>query len=111
MINLQPHELQAMFQEATKLGAVATLSELGLIKDEISQSEAFRIYGRYVIERLVESGAIKRKGGKGGNSKCTYKRSEIDMALHAKRFCNGWGERGLKQAIVNSNKTNYKSLA
>jgi len=111
VINLEPYELQILLQEATKQGAIATLSELGLIKDEISQSEAFRIYGRYVIERLVESGSVKRKGGKGGNSKCTYKRSEIEMALTAKRFCNGWGERGVKDAIINSRKTNYKVLA
>lgn len=110
MINLEPYELQMLLQEATKLGALAVMEKHGLIKDEISQSEAFRIYGRYVITRLVESGAIKRTGGRGGNSKCTYKRSEIDMALTAKKLCKGWGERGIKKAIINSNNTNYKVL-
>jgi len=64
----------------------------------------------YLITRLVESGAIKRTSGRGGNSKCTYKRSEIDMALTAKKLCKGWGERGIKKAIINSNNTNYKVL-
>ncbi|MCL2412857.1 MAG: hypothetical protein FWC98_01820, partial [Bacteroidales bacterium] len=60
---------------------------------------------------LVRNGTIKRKGGQGGNSKCTYKRSEIDVALTAETLCKGWGGRGVKDAIINSRKTNYKVLA
>jgi hypothetical protein len=98
-INLDTFELTKLLTEASRQGAKQVLAETGLLKDDISQRRAWTIYGRGIIENLKNRGLIHRNGGLGGNSKCTYSRSEIDAALQSEVLCRGYGRRGIKKAI------------
>ena len=60
--------------ESAALGASIALNRLGLIKDEISQREAYRICVRTWLNR----GWVHRVKPGTGNSKVTYSRIELD---------------------------------
>ena len=85
MITLDAYQLKALLMETARVAAKEVLSENGLLKDEISQRRAWEIYGRGNIESLRNRGLITRTGGLGRNSKCTYKRSEIDAVIMTQR--------------------------
>lgn len=70
--------------ESAKLGAEIALSRLGLIKDGISQREAYRLAGESQIRSWINEGLLIRIPGKGRNSKCSYSRIEIETLLHLK---------------------------
>ena len=61
--------------ESAALGASIALNRLGLIKDEISQREAYRIYGESCVRTC---GWVHRVKPGTGNSKVTYSRIELD---------------------------------
>jgi len=71
---------------ATKSAVDSTLRELGLLKDEISQREAHRIFGGGNVQSLLNRGLIQRTIGKGVRSKVTYYRSQIESALKMERM-------------------------
>lgn len=67
--------------EAATMGATIALSRLGLIKDEISQREAFRIAGEALVRTWLANKYLSRINGKGRNSKVTYSRIEVETLL------------------------------
>lgn len=71
--------------ESAKLGAEIALSRLGLIKDDISQREAFRLAGESQIRSWVNEGLLIRINGKGRNSKLSYSRIEVETLLNLKK--------------------------
>jgi len=72
-------EEKEMRIEAATMGAEKALSRLGLIKDDMSQNEAFRIHGRALVESWRNTGYITRvKIGSGKNAKATYSRIELE---------------------------------
>ena len=70
-----------MVNIAIKSTVDRVLHELGLLKDEISQREAHRIFGGGIVKSLLNRGLIRRNVGKGERSKITYYRSDIETAL------------------------------
>ena len=56
----------------------SALNRLGLIKDEISQREAFRVYGESLVRTWLNRGWITRIKPGAGNTKVTYSRIELD---------------------------------
>jgi hypothetical protein len=66
---------------AVKSAVDSTLRELRLLKDEISQREAHRIFGGGVVQSLLNRGKIERVVGVGRRSKIIYFRSQIETAL------------------------------
>ena len=77
--------LTSILNIATKSAVDNTLRELGLLKDEISQREAHRIFGSGNVISLLNRRLIKRIVGKGERSKITYYRSQIENALKMDR--------------------------
>lgn len=64
--------------ESAALGASIALNRLGLIKDEISQREAYRIYGESCVRTWLNRGLIHRVKIGEKNSKVTYSRIELE---------------------------------
>ena len=55
--------------ESAALGASIALNRLGLIKDEISQREAYRIYGESCVRTWLNRGWVHRVKPGTGNSR------------------------------------------
>ena len=95
--NLVPKQL---LLDVARLGAQQALIGAGLYKDTVSQNKAFDLYGRGIITNLLERKLINRTGGFGGeNSKYTLSRLEIDSALLSLQYNQGYGIKGLKEAL------------
>lgn len=89
---LKPESLPSMclipreaLVELVNITATTTANEIlrgqGLLKDQISQREAHRLFGSGVVQSLFIQGRIQRSVGKGKRSKITYYRSQIESAL------------------------------
>ncbi len=64
--------------ESATIGADVTLKKLGLIKDEISQREAYRVFGEAKVRSWRNQSLIKRTKVGGGNCKVTYSLIELE---------------------------------
>ena len=71
-------EQKNLIMESAALGASIALNRLGLIKDEISQREAFRVYGESLVRTWLNRGWITRIKPGAGNTKVTYSLIELD---------------------------------
>lgn len=76
--------------DAGTMGAEIALKKLGLIRDEISQNEAFRLFTRAKVETWRNLGLIDRNTGTKPNSPHTYSRIELETIkkLEDKRKLN-----------------------
>jgi hypothetical protein len=73
-----PYQCKMALKEAAELGAASMAKELGVLKDEISQREAYRRFGEANVKLWVAKGLVKRiKGGEGKNSKVYYSLTEL----------------------------------
>lgn len=80
-MTLTMSELEALLNAAAERAAGRVLARLAPQSDLISQNEAWRTYGRGVVERLVESGSVSpRRVGPHDNSKKMYSRTELETA-------------------------------
>jgi hypothetical protein len=77
-MELSLFEEKQMRMEAGELGASIALKKLGLIKDEISEREAFRIYGPAKVRSWNNEKLIRAIKIGSGNSKKTYSKIELD---------------------------------
>ena len=78
---MEDHILERIITNAIGIGTIQTLAQLGLIEENVTESQAFKMYG----ERLVKEWRSKRwiVGYPSGNStraKFLYKRSELETA-------------------------------
>lgn len=64
--------------ESAKMGAEIALSKLGLIKDDISQREAFRLFGEGNVRSWVNQSFVKRVKLGEFNSKASFSRIELE---------------------------------
>lgn len=71
-------EEKQMRISCAEMGAVIALNRLGLIKDEISQREAYRLFGQGKVRSWHNLGLIRRIKTGPGNSKATYSRIELE---------------------------------
>jgi hypothetical protein len=77
-MELNLFEEKALRIESAKMGAEIALSRLGLIKDEISQREAYRQFNETTVRSWVNKGLIKRVKPGDLNSKASYSRIELE---------------------------------
>ena len=74
-------QLKEIINTASRNAADQALAQAGLLKEEITQAEAFRIHGRARVESWCNQGLVKRiKTGEGKNCKVTYSRAELNTA-------------------------------
>lgn len=65
--------------ECGRIGAEIALAKLGLIKDEISQNEAYRLFGESNVRSWLNEGLVRKvKPGTGRNAKSYYSRIELE---------------------------------
>lgn len=77
-----PENTEKVMQTIAQLGATLALQQCGQISGEISEREAFRVYGTW-LRHAVEQGRIRpHRTGNGTNSKKLYNVSAI-LALRA----------------------------
>lgn len=65
--------------DIAELGARKAISRLGLIKDEISQREAYRHFGEGRVKVWVQRKLCSRVKPGEGNSKATYSMIELEV--------------------------------
>ena len=70
--------------ESARMGAQIALSKLGLIKDEISQREAYRIFGESNVKSWKNEGLIKRVKIGENTSKSSYSLIELETIKNLK---------------------------
>ena len=70
--------------ESGELAVTLAFKRLGLVKDDLSQREAYRIFTEPVIKSLVNEGLLTRVKIGSRNSKATYSRIEIETVLNLK---------------------------
>ena len=64
--------------DSARIGVEIALARLGLIKDEISQREAYRTFGEAKVRSWVNSGLCNRVKSLGNTSTATYSRIELE---------------------------------
>lgn len=71
-------EEKQMRIESATIGAEIVLKRLGLIVDEISQREAYRLFGQSKVRTWVNQGLARKIKTGDRNSKTTYSRIELE---------------------------------
>ncbi len=66
--------------QISKEGCMAALIEAGLVSPYLSQAEAYRVHGRYTIEKWTEKGLIHPVKTGPRTSKVLYHREELYLA-------------------------------
>lgn len=88
-----------IFQEtlsSVEMLAAALMREMQPGSDEISQRQAYELYGRDKVERWVKEGLVKPyRGGMAKNSKKLYSRLQILVAIDT--------DRQMQDNIINNN--------
>ena len=71
-------EEKEMRIESAMIGVELAFSIIGVIKDEISQREAFRLYGEAQVRKWVNQGSATQTKQK-SNGRILYSRIELKM--------------------------------
>ncbi len=75
-------DIKSLLESAAEIGALKALREAGIYNDEISQREAYRIFGAANVKSLVEQKKISPiRIGKSKNSKIFYSRLQLKTLL------------------------------
>ncbi|MDH6357628.1 hypothetical protein [Parabacteroides sp. PF5-9] len=79
MITLELYELKNISMEMAELGVASYVKRIKPTTDQISQREAYRLYGEAKIKNWVKQGLIKevKRSGSTIRSKILYSRSEL----------------------------------
>ena len=78
-VTLELHELTSMFRDVAELGAKNALMQAGLTKPTISQTKAYELYGRKIVERWVREGLIEPKKDGDKNATVRYDHLLLDL--------------------------------
>jgi hypothetical protein len=76
------HELRNLLMDAAELGAKKALINAGKLKPYLKKSEAYRLYGRSVIDRWIEERLITPR--KDGDYSATWRIDRIELEAVAK---------------------------
>lgn len=92
-----------IIREAIRLGALEAQRIIQPKSDEMSQSEAFKEFGRRFVEEAIKKGDITMvRKGSGRNGKITFSRLELQKAV---------SERNILRCIINIENKNKESNA
>ena len=82
-ITMSTNDLQRLLDETAVLAAKKALSEVGLMKDEISYREAVRRYGKWFTDHYTAGRLTGIKKGVGKNAKMHFSVAEIESLQSA----------------------------
>jgi len=77
-----PENLERFYQTAAEHGATVALQRAGLISGEISEREAFKVYGSWLRHAVADGRIAPHRHGSGRTSKKLYNIAQI-LALKA----------------------------
>jgi hypothetical protein len=77
MMEIELFELRRLLTDAVELGAKKALQEAGILKPYLKKSEAYRLYGRGIVEGLI-------KIRKDGNQSAAWRLDRIELEIVAK---------------------------
>lgn len=104
MITFTVQELKQLYLEIAEAGAHAALAKAGIIKDKISQREAYAEFGKAKVNRWIKEGYIKNMtAGEFPNSPKRFSRLEL-QTLDNITF------RGLNDSLENKVAKNQSNL-
>lgn len=76
-------EIANIVKESMQIGTIRTLAELGLYPDQLSEKQAFKIYGKKnIIEWRSRGWITAYPSWNSERSKYYYKRAECEVAKH-----------------------------
>lgn len=83
---MDTYEFKQALAGAAELGAATMARELGVLRDEISQREAYRRFGEAKVKYWREKGLIKRFKEGARNTKVTYSFIELKTLQQAEKL-------------------------
>ena len=92
-ITLSTMDLQRLLDETAVVAAKRVLKEVGLVRDDISYSQAVKRYGKWFKDHYL-AGRIKgEKKGVGKNAKLHFSVAEIESLQSAEAVKSSWIRR------------------
>ena len=92
-ITLSTMDLQRLLDETAVVAAKRVLKEVGLVRDDISYSQAVKRYGKWFKDHYL-AGRIKgEKKGVGKNAKLHFSVAEIESLQSAEAVKASWIRR------------------
>jgi len=86
-IVLELYELKNLCMEMAELGAANYIRKVAPGQDEISQREAYRLFGETRVKTWIRVGLVAaQRGGVAKNSKKMYSRAELEAAKKSETF-------------------------
>jgi len=81
-MELSPLLLEIIIKEAAELGAITALTKVGKLKPYLKKSDAFKVYGRNMVERWLEEGLITPR--KDGDYSAAWRLDRIELEALSK---------------------------
>lgn len=81
-VTLERHDLKMLLADAMEIGAKRALVETGNLKPYLSKNEAYRFYGRGIVDRWIREGLIKQI--KDGTESAKVRLSRMDLEILSK---------------------------
>jgi len=72
-------ELSSLLKMAVTAGADKAVAAIGPLKDRLTKAEAYRLYGRYNVDRWLSEGLIKTTSVNASISKKTIDRKKLEF--------------------------------
>jgi hypothetical protein len=83
MPQLEMYQIQNLLAVGIEIGMKRMAIELGAIKPFLSKSEAYKIYGRGIIDRWLAEGLIKMQKDGNASSKFRIDRMQLEIVSKA----------------------------
>lgn len=89
MVKLELYEFKNICADMAELGVINYIKSTAPGKDEISQREAWRLFGETKVKNWVSEGLVqnRKRSGKTKRSKIIYSKAEL-MAIQKSRRIN-----------------------
>jgi hypothetical protein len=92
-LTLLPHELARMLSDAAELTVKRYRIEAGAERAYLSKNEAYRRYGRSVVDRWLREGLVELHKDGNGNLACRISAIQLEVAAKASNYESFFGYR------------------
>lgn len=85
-LKLDEYQLADILKEAADLGAKNVLVSMGLLKPHVSLNDAYKLYARRSVDKLIKEGRLNTVKHGNRNSKVLIDRLELQALFTIKEF-------------------------
>ena len=82
-ITLSQQTLSAMMHDAAELAVNAAMSKVGLMKPYLTKQEAYKMFGRRLVDRAIQEGLVSPFKDSTASAKWRIDRLEIESVFKA----------------------------